>query len=141
MKPSKLLPILAFLFLSCGSNEKRRESVKLSQYMVEGMTLYRNHCSNCHGVNGSGLARVIPPLNKSDYLLAMSNKFLACQIKNGVSDSMVVNGVLYHHPMPGIKNLTALEAAELVTYVTNTWGNASGLYGVKQAQKDLLACD
>lgn len=108
--------------------------------MVEGMTLYRNNCANCHGIDGKGLARVIPPLKNADYLLTMTDDLLACQIKNGLSDSITVNGDLYFQPMPGIKKLTALEAAELVTYVNNTWGKESGLYGVKKAEKALLQC-
>ncbi len=134
-----LFPLFAFIF-SCVSNEKRMEMVKLSQYMVEGMTLYRNNCANCHGIDGKGLARVIPPLKNADYLLTMTDDLLACQIKNGLSDSIIVNGDLYFQPMPGIKKLTALEAAELVTYVNNTWGKESGLYGVKKAEKALLQC-
>ena len=133
-----LLSVLAgFALCSC----KEREQIKLSQYIVEGMTLYRNHCANCHATDGSGLAHVIPPLKNSDYLMNLQDKHLACQIKTGMSDSILVNGILYYQPMPANEKLTALEIAELVTYVKITWGDKKGIYGVKQAEVDLSNCN
>jgi len=131
---------LAVVLCSCVSSEKRQEIVKLNQYMVEGMTLYRNHCANCHQVNGEGLARVIPPLKDADYLKKMSGAELACAIQKGMEGTIFVNEIMYNQKMPAVSSLTALEVAELVTYVDNTWGSESGIYEVIVAQKELENC-
>ena len=132
---------LALLFLACGSSEKRRNSVKLSQYMVAGRSLYQQHCSNCHQDDGKGLAKLVPPLHQSDYLKALKEDDLACQIKYGLSGTIYVNGEMYRQPMPSNPRLTPLEIAEIVTYVRNTWGNEPGLYEVKKAEKAIQNCN
>ena len=108
--------------------------------MVQGEALYQTHCSNCHQSDGTGLRKVYPPLKDSDYLESMSPAVLACQIRYGVSDTLVVNGVSYTMPMPGIRSLTALEVAEIVTFVDQTWGKKRGLYSVKEAERALDSC-
>lgn len=136
--------ILLLFLLTCysfSSCQKRGEQIKLSQYMVEGTTVYQNHCANCHTDDGTGLANVIPPLKNSDYLMTLSDHDLACQIKTGLSDSIYVNGILFYQQMPASESLTYLEIAEVVTYVNNTWGRKDGLYGVRQAEKDLSECN
>jgi cytochrome c551 len=134
-----ILIYLGLLFSGC-SGGSLKESVKLNQYIVEGMQLYRQHCANCHQVEGTGLARLIPPLNQSDYLQNMDQAELACQIRYGLSKEIVVNEISYNQVMPGIPKLRPLEIAEIVTYVKNTWSLDGGLYGVKQAEKDLVKC-
>lgn len=131
---------LALLLMACGSSEKRRNSVKLSQYMVAGMTLYQQHCANCHQVDGKGLAKLVPPLHQSDYLKSLKSNDMACQIRYGLSDTIYVNGEMYHQPMPSNPRLTPLEIAEIVTYVKNKWGSEPGLYEVKKAEKALQNC-
>ena len=132
--------ILAILLLeSCIGGPK--DSPKLNQYMVEGMQLYRTHCTNCHQVDGTGLARLIPPLNGSDYLKNMVSGDLACQIRYGLRGEIMVNDIGFNQEMPGIPNLTPLEIAEIITYVNNTWGDKDGLFEVKAAEKALNDCN
>ena len=132
---------MLLVFGSCISGEKYRETAKLNQYMVQGMQLYRIHCVNCHQVDGTGLARLYPPLKNSDYLQKMDPGDLACQIRNGVEGEMEVNGIVFNQPMPPIPQLTPLEIAEIITYVNNNWGEQKGLYDVKAAESALKNCD
>jgi len=108
--------------------------------MVGGMKLYRQHCANCHQVDGTGLAALIPPLKQADYLQNMEESELACQIRYGLKGEIMVNGVSYNQQMPGIPQLQPLQIAEIITYVKNTWSDDGGLYAVKQAEKDLEEC-
>ncbi len=134
-----VMVLLPFL-VGC-NGENHQNLIRLNQYMVEGMMLYRKHCVNCHQVDGKGLAKLIPPLSSSDYLKKLSNASLACQIRFGLKDSIVVNGTAYKQAMPGIPKLTPIEIAEIVTYVNNTWGAETGLYSVKQVVVDLGNCN
>lgn len=128
------------LFSGCKEGGNFSQSVKLNQYMVEGMRLYRQHCANCHQVDGTGLAALIPPLKQSDYLQNLEESELACQIRYGLKEEIIVNGVSYNQEMPGIPQLQPLQIAEIITYVKNTWSEDGGLYSVKQAEKDLEKC-
>lgn len=142
----RIFYILCLLVASSCVNKSGRdgltfkESVKLDQYIVEGRDLYLQHCSNCHQKNGEGLGRLYPPLNKSDFLTDNQEQVM-CLIKNGISGPIVVNGIEYNQPMPGLSELTALEIAEITTYIYNKWELKAGLFDVKFAEKALQACD
>jgi mono/diheme cytochrome c family protein len=149
---NKILPFIAIIIIaSCGQSQSntsenklpemdRRTKVRLEQYTVQGMTLYTKHCSQCHQANGEGLASLYPPLKNADYLLENLPR-AACTIKNGLVKSITVNGVPYNQMMPGLTQLTPLEVAEILTYITNSWGNAKGLTEVKDAEKWLQECE
>lgn len=112
---------------------------KFQQYYVEGERLYLNNCSNCHQKDGKGLGLVYPPLAPSDYMEANPEKVL-CQMKNGLSGEVIVNGKKYNQSMPGVPALTELEIAEIATYIYNSWGHEKGLMDVNLVSKALRDC-
>lgn len=128
-------------FIACvpGNNDTPSGSSKYQQYYVQGGILYINYCSNCHQADGSGLGRLYPPLNKSDFLTNHLPE-VVCLIKNGKRGELLVNGVMYNQPMKGNPALTDLEVAEIVTYIYNTWSNQKGLIEVTQVTSLLQAC-
>lgn len=131
---------LALNFISCGKKTgDGSSSVKFQQYYLQGQTLYLTHCSNCHQKNGTGLGRVYPPLNKSDY---MENHFeeVICLMRNGKKGEIIVNGENYIQGMPGIPTLTDLEIAEIATYIYNTWDHSKGIVEVKEVSGILNSC-
>lgn len=115
------------------------DPVKLQQYIVQGKQLYLTYCMNCHQGEGTGLAQLYPPLAGSDYLLSDLPR-AACIIKNGAMKEMTVNGKVYNQMMPGNPSLTPLEIAEILTYVSNSWGNEAGISNVKEVEKWLQEC-
>lgn len=148
---NKLIALFIVIGLaSCGgSGEKkaaaddqepdRRENLRFNQYKVKGMQLYQQHCVACHQPNGEGLAALYPPLKNSDYLLEDLAR-AACVIKNGQVEQIVVNGQTYSQMMPPVE-VSPLEIAEIITYITNEWGNEKGLTGVKEVEKWLQECE
>lgn len=94
---------------------------------------------NCHQSDGSGLGRVYPPLNNSDY---MKNNFedVICLIRYGKRGELIVNGVQFNQPMPAIPGLSDLEIAEITTYIYNTWEHERGIVEVKDATTILKSC-
>jgi mono/diheme cytochrome c family protein len=108
------------VFLITVSACQSTEELKTEQYYSEGYQLYTAHCANCHQADGRGLADLYPPLRESTYLSRKSE--LICVIKNGLSGEIKVAGKTYNRPMPANSKLTDIEIAEIVTYVTNTWG-------------------
>lgn len=126
------------VFLFCGlfacrsSNQKDEGSLasikdpKVLQYAIEGKILYENYCANCHQKDGSGLGKLIPPLNPSDYMRADVGR-TARIIKHGLEGEIVVNGVEYDRKMPANPNLTNLEIAQIMSFIYNIWGNNEGV--------------
>lgn len=101
--------------------------------------MYEKHCSNCHHKDGTGLGRVYPPLNTSDF---MDNHYeeVICLIRFGKSGELFVNGKQFNQPMKGIPALSDLEIAEIATYIYNTWDHERGLLEVKEISKILDEC-
>ena len=134
LKPLYLLPFTLYLF-SCDSQEE----VKRKQYYIDGQVLYKTHCANCHQENGQGLAGLYPPIAGSDYLIKNKESIL-CSMRNGLQDTIVVNGKSYHQPMPANTQLQALDVAEIATYIYNEWGNEKVITDVKTVGKVLEGC-
>ena len=114
-------------------------SVKFKQYYVQGEKLYIKHCSNCHQVDGSGLGRLYPPLNASDYM-QKNFRDVVCLIREGKTGELLVNGRQFNQPMPGVPSLTDLEVAEIATYIYNSWSHERGIVEVKEAATILASC-
>ena len=61
-------------------------------------------------------------------------------MRNGLQDTIIVNGKTYHQPMPANTQLQALDVAEIATYIYNEWGNEKVITEVKSVQKVLKEC-
>lgn len=127
--------IFALLLTACGKST----SAKFKQYYVHGEQLYTKHCSNCHQADGSGLGRVYPPLDTSDY---MQKNFIdvICLMRHGKTGELIVNGKSFNQAMPGVPSLTDLEIAEIATYIYNTWSHERGIVEVKEVSEMLSNC-
>jgi mono/diheme cytochrome c family protein len=86
------------------------------QQVAHGQQLYETHCSNCHQLDGKGIARIIPPLLNADYITQNRN-LLPQIIHNGMQKTIVVNGVNYQQKMPGNNKLTDEELTALINFV------------------------
>lgn len=113
--------------------------ITFKKYYNQGRLLYRDRCQNCHGSDGAGLGRVIPPLAKADYIKDNPEN-LACLIRNGIKGEITVNGIKYNGQMPSNKSLSPLEIAEIITYIGNCWGNNHGLETIAMVNKNIEAC-
>lgn len=87
----------------------------------QGVFIYEDFCVRCHLPNGKGVEGLIPPLANSDYLLNDLNASIKA-IKYGQKGEIVVNGISYNNSM-ATSGLTDKEIADVMNYITNTWGN------------------
>lgn len=121
--------ILPLLVWQCGERQPYRH----------GEILYQNFCTNCHMDNGSGLKGLIPPLAQADYVAA-DPAGMACIIRYGLSDTIMVNDTLYNQPMAGIKQLTDFEITNIINYINHAWGNAYGYTSYETVKSRLDSC-
>ena len=89
--------------------------------------------------DGTGLTGNIPPLAGADYLTKQSDR-LACIIRYGIQEPIVVNGVTYETPMEGVPQLTDTEVTNVINYINHAWGNDNGFTRPDVTQKNLEAC-
>jgi cytochrome c551 len=130
--------ILSLFWNSC-DQKASQSSVKFRQYYLKGEQLYTANCINCHQRDGSGLARLYPPLDTSDFMKRNFNDVL-CMIRYGKSGEIIVNDRNYNQPMPAFSQLSDIEIAELATYIYNSWSNAHGIIEVKTVTQILDSC-
>jgi nitrite reductase (NO-forming) len=89
--------------------------------LERGKQVYMSSCFACHLPDGKGMANVFPPLAGSDYLKADRDRAIRVVLK-GLTGPVTVNGVNYNSAMPP-QPLTDEQVADVMTYVTNSWGN------------------
>ena len=106
----------------------------------QGEILYNNFCTSCHMEDGTGLVGNIPPLVGADYVKEDPLR-MACIIRKGIEDTIVVNGVSYNQPMAAIPQLTEFEITNVINYINHAWGNDYGVVKLGDVRARLEACD
>ncbi|MGM9476008.1 c-type cytochrome [Pedobacter sp. GSP4] len=129
-----LISIIAII-VSCQS----QETIDLQNYMSNGKDIYKAKCQNCHGENGEGLGELAPPLTDSVFLKTNKSR-LACFIKNGTNEPLIINGKEYKEKMPAFPELADIDVAQVMVFVTNSFGNKQGFVPYSQVSKDLQNC-
>jgi mono/diheme cytochrome c family protein len=125
MKKNKflILGVLIAVYSSCIDNKFNNATVNLAS----GYQLYEKNCSNCHQEDGSGLAKLYPPLLNSDFI---KNNPTAIDsiIKYGQKGAIMVNGVSYNIAMPSSKKLSDFEIKQIASYVLIKFNKLDSLY-------------
>lgn len=132
---SILFIVLTSIIYACQNAGQLKQDV----YYVNGRDLYIKHCQNCHGTKGEGLGILTPPLTDTVFLKENKQK-LACFIKNGIKDTITVHGQQYDGNMPAFSQLYDIDIAQLMVYITNSFGNNQGMYTTEQVVEDLKNC-
>lgn len=106
----------------------------------KGEALYQEKCSQCHGTQGEGLRKLIPPLAGTDYVPANLDK-LPCILRYGIQGDITVNGQNYNQPMPGYPDMEADEVKAIIDYMIVTWYPDAEKLSQKEVTKRMEACN
>lgn len=139
MKRKSIFQFLALLILIGMYGCQNKEEIKREQYFSEGYQLFTTHCANCHQADGKGMTDLYPPLQGSQFL--GSKNELICITKLGLSGEIKVNGKIYNRPMPANTKLSNIEIAEIVTYISNSWGNEKTYTPIDTVTQALNRCE
>jgi len=120
------------------SSCQNEAQLEFKRYYSAGSLVYQTKCQNCHGAKGEGLAALIPPLTDQVYLKA-NKSLLACFIKNGLKGKITVSDRTFEGEMPA-NDLSQIEIAEVITYITNSFGNKLGTVTSNQVDVELRKC-
>ena len=130
------LAAVCTIIYSCQSASEMEQA----KYLTGGKDIYIANCQNCHGVNGEGLGELAPPLTDTVFLKENKSQ-LACLIKHGANKPMLVNGKTYHEKMPAFEHLENMDIAQVIVYITNSFGNKQGMYAHQAVEADLINCN
>ena len=100
----------------------------------QGKQVFMQTCFVCHQPEGQGIPGQIPPLAKSDYLMADKERAIR-GVLQGQSGEMTVNGKKYNGIMVPLNYLTDEQVANVLTYVRNTWGNAADAVKTEEVRR------
>jgi nitrite reductase (NO-forming) len=100
----------------------------------KGKGVYMQTCFVCHQPEGQGVAGQIPPLAKSDFLIANRENSIR-GVLAGRSGEVVVNGKKYNSIMAPLQYLTDEQIANVITYVRNSWGNQGDAVSPQEVRK------
>jgi nitrite reductase (NO-forming) len=106
-------------------------TLTLQQQIKAGEALFTGTCSVCHQPNGQGLEGVFPPLAGSD-LIAKDPHRAVNIVLNGLSGTVTVNGKIFNSVMPPMSQLNDDELANILTFVTHSWGNNGLRYSAQE---------
>ncbi len=130
----KKLAFLLLLLLAFSGCDFMSSPKKL--HISNGRDLYIKLCSGCHQEDGSGIARLYPPVLGTNYMLSDSVRTLNI-IYHGKAGKMIVNGLDYNGAMPAYTMLTETELAYLMTYLFNSKGREGGFMDAAWVKKNL----
>jgi len=120
-----VLMMFNFFFIATNDKKeiytKRSQDTALQQSIKRGKLIYVDMCVACHLPNGEGVAKVFPPLAKSNYLMTKREASIRA-VKYGIQGEIVVNDVEYKGVMSNL-GLYEDEVADVMNYITNSWGN------------------
>lgn len=97
------------------------KATSLAERVELGKQIYTQTCFACHQAEGQGIAKAFPPLASSDYLNDDVDRAIKIVLQ-GKSGEITVNGEKYNSVMTA-QTLTDEEAANVLTYIYNSWGN------------------
>lgn len=138
----KKIIVYSLLFLAIAAIVNACQSadeIQMAKYLSNGKDIYEARCQNCHGKNGEGLGELAPPLTDTVFLKANKQQ-LACYIKNGANQPMLINGKTYQEKMPAFNDLHDIDIAQVIVYITNSFGNKQGMYKYEKVAIDLKSC-
>jgi mono/diheme cytochrome c family protein len=106
----------------------------LEQSKKRGEEVYTANCASCHQPAGEGVEAAFPPLAKTAYL--KDQKRAISIILKGQEGEITVNGKKYNTAMVALPQLSDREVADVLNFVSNSWGNKNPV--IKPAQVKAL---
>jgi nitrite reductase (NO-forming) len=95
-----------------------------AQRLEAGKAVFAQNCAACHQANGEGVPNAFPPLAKSDFLMADKRRAIGVVLR-GLQGEVTVNKMKFNGLMPML-SLSDEDAANVLTFITNSWGNKGG---------------
>ena len=90
--------------------------------VVGGEKIFNTYCAACHQKDGKGASGRFPPLTATDWVTGDKKRLIGILL-NGLEGNITVNGESYINAMPQHSFLNDVEAANVLTYIRQNFGN------------------
>ena len=90
--------------------------------MERGAKVYNLYCVTCHQVDGSGVPRLNPPLEKTTWVTGSKTRLIRIILKD-MNSHEEIDGEVYSNTMAPHNFLTDQQIADVLTYIRNSFGN------------------
>lgn len=127
LSDADLLAMAAYLKgLPPTRGERARQAAADSVVLDRGAKLYTQHCADCHGDQGEGVAGIYPALagNRAVTLSSPAN-LVRVVLEGGFAPSTAGHPRPYGMP-PFATVLNSADTAAVLSYVRSAWGNQGG---------------
>lgn len=98
-----------------------------------GSDIYGDNCAYCHQRDGSGQGDEVPQLAGNDALLADPERGIRMMLITK-SPATRSHGMQYEDMVAIFDDLSQRDIADVMTYVTSSWGNCAGPVTAAQVQ-------
>ncbi len=90
-----------------------------------GAVLFEARCATCHQPNGAGIRNAVPPLDRSEFVLA-GPELIVQILLHGIQGPINVGGQNFDGNMPNFSSVMSdEEIAHVATYVRGAWSNGA----------------
>jgi nitrite reductase (NO-forming) len=128
--------LIALIAIFCSVIVLKAAAPDKAALMKRGGAVYNEYCKTCHQATGQGLSTVYPPLAGSDYIKTKGVKTIIDNVTNGLKGAITVNGKKFNNVMTALPaKYTDADAASVITYVLNSWGNNGGIVSEADVKK------
>ena len=114
--------LFAILVYTFSFSQTQVKPTTASSTLTNGKKVYMKHCFACHQMDGSGTPGLYPPLQKTDWVSGDKTRLIKLTL-DGIQGSITVNDEEYNKAMPAHKFLTDQQAADVLTYIRQNFGN------------------
>jgi mono/diheme cytochrome c family protein len=111
------------------------DALRNSPATQPGAAIYASDCASCHGFDAKGFTSYMPALAANPVVLDENPSSLINVVLNG-SVPLVVEGTPDAYRMPQFRQqLSDQDAAEVITFMRNRWGNQAPAVSATQVAK------
>jgi mono/diheme cytochrome c family protein len=103
-----------------------------------GKPLYKIHCASCHGEQGAGIKKLVPPLSGTAFPLQHLDS-IPCWLKHGMNYPVTVNGTEYNQIMYPVK-LNAIQTANVVNYIMSEFQHKDTTLSSRWVEEKWAGC-
>ncbi|OOG61358.1 alcohol dehydrogenase [Rhodanobacter sp. B04] len=102
----------------------------------QGEKIYTQHCADCHGKDGNGVAGIYPPLDGNSSVTEPSGiNATRAVLLGGFAPLTAANPRPYSMP-PFAQQLSDAEVAAVVSYIRGSWTNKAAVVPERDVSKD-----
>lgn len=114
--------------------DQQKDIIQASGMIVSGQKVFDTYCIACHQPNGRGDSQRFPPLGGSEWVVGDKERLIKVLL-NGLEGPIEVKGKPYNNLMPQHSFLNNEDAANVLTFIRQNFGNKASAITPEEVNK------